>query len=320
MKTILLGFAAALVAGAAADAGAQAYPTRPVRLIVTFAPGGGTDIQARAIAERLSVTLGQPVVVDNRAGGGGTVGAALTVRAEPDGYTLCVVSGSYGANAALHDLPYDSVTDITPIVLIGTTGLLVTMHPKVPVKTIKELVAHARANPNKLNFGSAGTGGLGHLAGELFKLETKVTFTHVPYKGSGPVMIALLSGEIDSSFSSLVPSIPHVRSGKLRPIGITTPQRSPALPEVPTIGETVPGYEVVHWYGVWGPKGLPKAIVTRWNSEIAKFLQTDEMKKRLAAEGLEPAGGPPEQFLNRVKSDVTKWKRVVREAKIIGAS
>jgi tripartite-type tricarboxylate transporter receptor subunit TctC len=320
MRTIVLGIAAALVAGAAADAGAQAYPTRPVRLIVTFAPGGGTDIQARAIAERLSVTLGQPVVVDNRSGGGGTVGAALTVRAQPDGYTLCVVSGSYGANAALHDLPYDSVTDITPIVLIGTTGLLVTMHPKVPVKTIKELVAHARANPNKLNFGSAGTGGLGHLAGELFKLETRVTFTHVPYKGSGPVMIALLSGEIDSSFSSLVPSIPHVKSGKLRPIGITTPHRSPALPEVPTIGETVPGYEVVHWYGVWGPKGLPKAIVTRWNSEIASFLQSDEMKKRLAAEGLEPAGGPPEQFLNRVKSDVTKWKRVVREAKIIGAS
>jgi tripartite-type tricarboxylate transporter receptor subunit TctC len=316
MRTILLGIAAALVAGAAADAGAQAYPTRPIRLVVPFAPGGGTDIQARAIAERLTQALGQTVVVDHRPGGGGTMGALIAVRSEPDGYTLIMVSGSYGANAALHDLPYDSVTGITPIVLIGTTGLLVTMNPKVPVKTIKELIAHARANPNKLNFGSAGTGGLGHLAGELFKLETKVSFTHVPYKGSGPVMIALLGGEIDSSFSSLVPSIPHVRSGKLRPIGITTPQRSPALPEVPTIGESVPGYEVVHWYGLWGPKGLPKAIVTRWNSEIAKFLQTDEMKKRLAAEGLEPAGGPPEQFLDRIKSDVTKWKRVVREAKI----
>ncbi|HSF20907.1 MAG TPA: tripartite tricarboxylate transporter substrate binding protein [Burkholderiales bacterium] len=316
MRTILLGIAAALVAAVAVDAGAQAYPTRPIRLVVPFAPGGGTDIQARAIAERLTQTLGQTVVLDHRPGGGGTMGALITVRSEPDGYTLIMVSGSYGANAALHDLPYDSVTDITPIVLIGTTGLLVTMNPKVSVKTISELIAYAKANPNKLNFGSAGTGGLGHLAGELFKLETKVSFTHVPYKGSGPVMIALLGGEIDSSFSSLVPSIPHVRSGKLRPIGITTPQRSPALPEVPTIGETVPGYEVVHWYGLWGPKGLPKAIVTRWNSEIAKFLQTDEMKKRLAAEGLEPAGGPPEQFLNRIKSDVTKWKRVVREAKI----
>jgi tripartite-type tricarboxylate transporter receptor subunit TctC len=316
MKTVLLWIAAALASMSPPIASGQAYPTRPVRLIVTFAPGGGTDIQARAIAERLSVTLGQPVVVDNRPGGGGTVGAALTVRAEPDGYTLCVVSGSYGANAALHDLPYDSVTGIQPIVLIGETGLLVTIHPSVPIKTIRELIAHAKANPGKLNFGSAGVGGLGHLAGELFKLDTRVTFTHVPYKGSGPVMTALLGGEIDSSFSSLVPSIPHVRAGRLRPIGITTPKRAPALPEVPTIGETVPGYEVVHWYGMWGPKDLPKAIVTRWNSEVAKFLHSEEMKKRLATEGLEPAGGPPEQFRDRIKSDVEKWKRVVREAKI----
>lgn len=317
MKTVLLWFAVASIALAASGAGAQGYPTRPIRLIVPFAPGGGTDVQARAIAQHVSQALGQTVVVDHRPGGGGTLGAAIAVRASPDGYTLIMVSGSYGANAALHNLPYDSVTDIQPIVLIGTTGLLVTMHPTVPVRTIKELIAHARSNPGKLNFGSAGTGGLGHLAGELFKLETKVTFTHVPYKGSGPVMTALLGGEIDSSFSSLVPSIPHVRAGRLRPIGVTTPARSRALPDVPTIGETVPGYEVVHWYGLWGPKGLPRAIVTRWNGEIAGFLQTEEMKKRLAAEGLEPAGGPPDQFRDRIKSDVEKWKRVVREAKIV---
>lgn len=317
MKTVLLWVAVTLVAVAASGAGAQAYPARPIRLVVPFAPGGGTDAQARAISERLTQSLGQTVVVDHRPGGGGTLGAAIVVRADPDGYTLIMVSGSYGANAALHNLPYDSVTGITPIVLIGTTGLLVTMHPKVPIKSIKELIAHAKANPNKLNFGSAGTGGLGHLAGELFKLDTKVMFTHVPYKGSGPVMIALLGGEIDSSFSSLVPSIPHVRSGRLYPIGITTPKRSPALPDVPTIGETIPGYEVVHWYGLWGPKGLPKSIVTRWNGEIAKFLQTEEMKKRLATEGLEPAGGPPEQFRDRIKSDVEKWKRVVKQANIV---
>jgi tripartite-type tricarboxylate transporter receptor subunit TctC len=212
------------------------------------------------------------------------------------------------------------VTDIQPIILIGTTGLLVSMHPSVPIKTVKELIAYARANPGKLNFGSAGTGGLGHLAGELFRLHTKVQFTHIPYKGSGPVMIALLSGEVDSSFSSLVPSIPHVRAGRLRAVALTTPKRSRTLPEVPTIGETVPGYDVTHWYGIWGPKGLPSDIVTRWNQEVARVLRSDAMQKWLAQEGLEPAGGPPEEFLNRIRSDVEKWKKVVKEAKIIVAS
>jgi tripartite-type tricarboxylate transporter receptor subunit TctC len=316
-STVLLA-AAALAAAFAAGAWAQSrYPTRPIRMIVPFAPGGGTDTQARAVAQRLSQVLGQTVVVDNRPGAGGSFGAEMTVRAEPDGYTLIMVSGSYGANAALHKLPYDSVTDIQPISLIGETGLLVTMHPTVPIRTIKELIAHARANPGKLNFGSAGTGGLGHLAQELFKLETRVEFTHVPYKGSGPVTTALLSGEVHSSFSSMVPLMPHVKAGRLRPLGVTTATRSRALPDVPAIGETVPGYEVVHWYGLWGPKGLPPAIVKLWNTEIAKFLQTEEMKKRLAAEGLEPAGGPPEQFLNRIRTDVEKWKRVVREAGIV---
>jgi len=293
------------------------YPTKPIRLLTPFAPGGGTDILARLIGPQVSETFGQPIVVENRPGGGGTVGAGITVRAAPDGYTFIIVSGSYGANPALHDLPYDAVTDITPVILIGTTPLLVSMHPSVPVKTIKQLIALAKANPGRLNFGSAGVGGLGHLAGELFKLETRVQFTHVPYKGSGPVMNALLSGEADSSFSSLVPSIPHVKSGRLRAIAVTTPKRSAALPDVPTVGETVPGYEVTHWYGMWGPKGLPKDIVTRWNQEVARVLRTDAMQKWLANEGLEPAGGPPEEFLERIRSDVEKWKKVVKEAKIV---
>ena len=295
----------------------QKYPTKPIRLITPFAPGGGTDILGRLIGPQVSEALGQPVIVDNRPGGGGTLGAGITVRADPDGYTLILVSGSYGANAALHDLPYDSVTDITPIILIGTTGLLVSMHPSVPIKTIKEIIAYARANPGKLNFGSAGVGGLGHLAQELFRLQTKVDITHVPYKGSGPVMTALLSGEVNSSFSSLVPSIPHVKAGRLRAIALTTPKRSRAIPDVPTVGETVPGYEVTHWYGMWGPKGLPQPIVTRWNQEVAKVLNTEAMKKWLAQEGLEPAGGPPEEYLERIRSDVEKWKKVVKEAKIV---
>lgn len=293
------------------------YPSKPIRLLTPFAPGGGSDILARLIGPQVTEVFGQPIVVENRPGGGGTVGAGIAVRSDPDGYTLILVSGSYGANGALHDLPYDSVTGISPVILIGTTGLLVSMHPTVPIRTTQQLIAYARANPNKLNFGSAGTGGLGHLAGELFRLETKVQFTHIPFKGSGPVMTALLSGEVDSSFSSLVPSIPHVRAGRLRAIAITTPMRVRAVPDVPTIGETVPGYDVTHWYGIWGPKNLPREIVTRWNQEVAKVLKTDAMQKWLVQEGMDPAGGPPEEFRDRIKSDVDKWKKVVKEAKIV---
>lgn len=320
MKVARYLVAAALASAFAPVAWGQAYPSKPIRLLSPFAPGGGTDTLARLLGPQVSETFGQTIVVENRPGGGGTVGAGIVVRSDPDGYTLIVVSGSYGANAALHNLPYDSITDISPVILIGTTGLLVSMHPSVPIRTIKEVIAYAKANPDKLNFGSAGTGGLGHLAGELFKLHTKVRFTHVPYKGSGPVMTALLSGEVDSSFSSLVPSIPHVRAGRLRAIAITTPQRSRALPQVPTIGETVPGYDVTHWYGIWGPKGLSREIVARWNQEVARVLRTDAMRKWLAQEGLEPAGGPPEEFLDRIRNDVEKWKKVVKEAKIVVSS
>ena len=305
--------ALALLLPAAAHA-QDKYPSKPVRLLTPFAPGGGSDILARLIAPQM--TFGNQIIVENRPGGGGTIGAGIAVAAPPDGYTLILVSGSYGANAALHKLSYDTVTDITPIILVGTTGLLMSMHPTVPMKTVKDVIAYARANPNKLNFGSAGTGGLGHLAGELFKLETKVQFTHVPYKGSGPVMNALLSGEVDSSFSSLVPSIPHVKAGRLKAIAITTAKRNPALPDTPSVGETVKGYDVTHWYGIWGPKNLPKEIVTRWNQEVAKIIRSDSVRKYLAQEGLEAAGGPPEEFRDRIKNDSEKWIRVVKAAGI----
>jgi tripartite-type tricarboxylate transporter receptor subunit TctC len=292
----------------------EKYPSKTIRLLTPFAPGGGSDILARLISPQMS--FGNQIVVENRPGGGGTLGAGVVVNAPPDGYTVILVSGSYGANAALHDLPYDSVTDITPIVLVGTTGLLMSMHPSVPMKTVKDIIAYSKANPNKLNFGSAGTGGLGHLAGELFKIETKVQFTHVPYKGSGPVMNALLSGEVDSSFSSLVPSIPHVKAGRLRAIAITTAKRNPALPETPSVGETVKGYDVTHWYGIWGPKNMPREIVMRWNQEVSKIVRSDSVRKFLAQEGLQAAGGPPEVFRDRIKNDSEKWKRVVKEANI----
>jgi tripartite-type tricarboxylate transporter receptor subunit TctC len=307
----------ALSVGAGTVAAQGKWPERPIRMVTPFAPGGGSDILARALGPPVSEAIGQPIVVDNRPGGGGTLGAGIVVNAAPDGYTFILVSGSYGANAALHDLPYDSVTGITPIVLVGETGLIVTMNPKSPIKSVKDLIAHARANPNKLNFGSAGVGGLGHLSQELFQLMTGAKIVHVPYKGSGPVMNALLAGEVQSSFSSLVPSIPHIKAGRLYPIGITTPQRNPAVPDVPSIGETVPGYSVTHWYGIWGPKGLPKEIVDRMNREFAKVIKSDAVQKWLATEGMVAAGGPPEQFRDRIRGDVEQWKRVVKEANIV---
>jgi tripartite-type tricarboxylate transporter receptor subunit TctC len=292
----------------------QKYPEKPIRILTPFAPGGGSDTLARLIGPHITEAFGQSIIVDNRPGGGGSLGATIAAKADPDGYTLIVVSASYGANAVLHDLPFDSVTGIDPIILFGETGLLVAMHPSSPIHSIPELIAHLKSHPGKLNFGSAGTGGLGHLAGELFKLKTKVSFTHVPYKGSGPVMNALLAAEVHSSFSSLVPSIPHVKAGRLRPLGITTPKRSRALPDVPTIGETVPGYEVTHWYGLWGPKGIPKAIIQQWNTQVGKILRTRAMQKWFENEGMEIAGGPPAQFQNRIKDDVEKWHKVVQEA------
>lgn len=315
----LVRFTVAAIALSLFAAGVQAqskYPSRPIRLLTPFAPGGGSDLLARLIGPPLTEVLGQPIVVDNRPGGGGTLGAGIAARAEPDGYTLILVSGSYGANGALHNLPYDTVTGITPIILIGTTPLVLTVHPKVPIKSVKEFIDYDKANPGKLNIASAGVGGLDHLAGELFKLQTGVSYTTVPYKGSGPAMTALISGQVSGSMTTLVTSIPHVKAGRLRAIGVTTAKRARALPDVPAISETVPGYDVVHWYGIWGPKGLPKNIVMLWNREVAKVLRTPAAEKWLEDQGLERAGGPPEEYANRLRVDVAKWKRVVKEARI----
>lgn len=297
-------------------AAAQKYPNKPVRLLVPFAPGGGTDIVARIIAQKGSEAIGQTVVVDNRPGAGGTVGAEMAARATPDGYTLIMVSGSYGTNAALYKLPYDPVNDIQPIVMIGESGFVLSLHPSVPVTSVKQLIAHAKANPNKLNYASTGTGGITHLATEYFELLAGTKMTHVPYKGTGPALTALLGGQIQLIFGAMPAAAPHVKSGKLRGIGVTTAERSSALPDVPPIAETVKGYEVVLWYGMWGPKGTPREVVSLWNSEVAKILKTPELQKRLDRDGIEPAGGPPEQFLKAIRRDVEKWKKVVKDAKI----
>ena len=292
------------------------YPTKPVRLIVPFAPGGGTDIVARALSKNLTAAFGQSVVVDNRAGGGGTIGAETTVRAAPDGYTLAMVSGSYGANAALFKLSYDPINDITPISLIGETGFLVSLHPSVQAKTIPELITLAKAKPNSLNYASTGTGGITHLATELFDIMAGTKMTHVPYKGTGPAITDVLGGQVQLIFGALPAMVPQHKAGRLRGIAVTTGKRVATLPDVPTVGESLKGYEAVLWYAAWGPKNLPKEIVTRWNTEIAKAMTTPELKERMASEGLEPAGGPPTQLADMLNREIPKWIRVVKEANV----
>jgi len=293
------------------------YPAKPIRLIVPFAPGGGTDIVARVLAQKLSEGFKQTVIVDNRAGGGGTMGVETAVRAMPDGYTTIIMSGSYATNAANFKLTYDPVNDILPMGLIGDTAFIVALHPGVPIKTVAELVAYARAKPGALNYGSSGPGGIAHLSGELFDLLAGTRMTHIAYKGTGPALNDLLGGQIQLIFGSAPSTIPLVRSNRLRAIAVTTTKRSGALPELPTVAESgVPGYEVVLWYGVLGPKGLPKPMVERWNAEIRKATKLPDMKERLISEGFDIDDSPPAVFQALLKRDVAKWIKVVKDAKI----
>ena len=296
-------------------AAAQQYPTKPVRLVVPFPPGG-TDIVARTIAQKATEALGQSVIVDNRAGGGGTIGSETVVRATPDGYTLAMVSASYATNPALHKLPYDPVKDIQPIVMIGQSGWALALNPAVPLKSTKELVAHNKANPGKLNYASTGTGGATHLTTVLFELMTGAKMTHIPYKGTGPALNDLIGGQVQLMFAALPSVIPQLKAGRLRALGVTTLKRAGALPDLPAITEAVPGYEAVTWYGMLGPKGLPRNVVARWNGEVARIIQTDDMKNRMTLEAIEAAGGPPEEFLNVIRRDVEKWTKVVKAAGI----
>lgn len=312
--------ATALLATVGTAHAQQKYPVRPIRLVVPFAPGGGTDIMARSLAQKLSEAFGQTVVVDNRAGGGGTVGTETVIRANPDGYTMIIVSGSFAANAAVYKLPYDSVNDIAPVALVGETGNVIALPLAVPIKSIQELIAYDKASPGKLNYGSTGTGGFTHLITELFNQLAGTKLTHIPYKGTGPALNDLLGGQIQVLFGSLPSTIPLIKQNRVRGIGVTTPKRSPALPDIPAIGEAVPGYEAVLWYGFWGPKGLPKNIVTLWNTEIRKALKQPDLRQRLANEGLEPSDSPPARFNEVVKRDVAKWIRVVKTGNIKAGS
>ena len=303
----------ALLLAASGGHAQQNYPTKPIRLVVPFAPGGPTDIVARTLAQKLTETFKQTVVVDNRSGGGGTIGSETAVKANPDGYTmLFIAGGAYAANAALYKLPYDPVNNVAPVALISESGFVVALHPSVPIKNTKELIAYDKANPGKLNYGSGGTGSASHLGTELFNQMAGTKLTHVPYKGGGPALNDLLGAQIQLMLGGFPQVFPHIKLNRLRGISVTTAKRSSAAPDIPTVGETVAGYEVIAWYGVLGPKGLSKDIVGRWNSEINRVLQLHDMKERIAGDGMEPGGGSPERVGELLKRDVAKWQRVIK--------
>jgi tripartite-type tricarboxylate transporter receptor subunit TctC len=287
-----------------------------VRLIVPFAPGGGTDASARLIAQKLTESFAKSVVVDNRAGGGGTVGVETAVNATPDGYTMLLISASYATNAAIYKLPYDAVNDITPVTQVFDSATVVALHPSIPVMSVKELIAYAKAKPAALNYGSSGTGGITHLSTELFDQLAGTRMTHVPYRGTGPAMNDLLGGQIQLIFGAVASVMPHVNAKRLRGIAVTSAKRSIGAPELPPVSETVAGYEAAIWYGVVGPKGLPKQIVQRWNTEIDRIIGLPEMKERMIREGFERVEVSPARFHELLKREVSKWNTVVKKGNI----
>jgi tripartite-type tricarboxylate transporter receptor subunit TctC len=294
---------------------AQQYPSKPVRIIVPFAPGGGSDFIARFMAQRLTESFGSQVIVENKPGAGGVLGIEQGIKAPADGYTLTLIASSYTVNPSIYKLNFDPVTDITPIIQISQGPLLVVVNPALPVKSIKDLITLAKSKPGEVTFASSGQGSVIHLATELFDTMAKVKMNHIPYKGTGPALTDTLAGQTNVFFSSTANAMPHVKAGKLRAIAVTTAKRIPALPDVPTVAESgVPGYDVVLWHGLIGPKGLPKTVVDRINGDVTKSLKLKETAEQLQNDGVAPAGGTPEQFAAQIKKEIGIWKKVAADA------
>jgi tripartite-type tricarboxylate transporter receptor subunit TctC len=312
--------ALALLAPAAPTAAQQGapFPVKPLRLIVPLAPGGTGDTLGRLIAEKLAEQLGQPVVVENRPGANGQIGTEAVVRAAPDGYTLLMGStGAIAINPGLYGakLAFDPLRDLAPVSRVASTASILVVHPALPVKSVKELVALARARPGQLFYSSAGSGSTPHLHAALFASMAGVSLVHVPYKGSSPGRVALASGETQVMIDGLIPSLPLIRAGKLRPLGVTSAARNPAVPEVPTIAEAgVPGYEADQWYGVLAPAAVPREILARLNAAVLKGLEAADLRRRLADQGGTPAGTSPEQFGAFIRAEIAKWSKVIRES------
>ncbi len=294
------------------------YPTRPVRLMVSYPPGGPSDLTARLAAPYLAGALGQQFVVDNRGGAGGTLAVGLLTQATPDGYTLLMSAGGeiVIAPSLRRKLPYDPTRDIIPISRVGSSQLVLVVHPSVAAKSVKDLVALAKAKPGSINFASAGSGSTAHLAGEQFKHLAGIDIVHVPYKGAGPALTDLVGGQVQMLISAYSSAFPHIKAGKLRALGVTGSKRIASAPDLPTIAESVPGYEVLSWYGLHAPKGTPPAIIKLLHREMAAMVRKPEITQRLTALGIEPEGNSPQEFLAQIKTEIASWAKVIKAAKI----
>jgi tripartite-type tricarboxylate transporter receptor subunit TctC len=310
---------AAIPMAYAASAEVDKYPTKPVRLIGPFVPGGGTDITARAVAAKLSERWGQQVIVDNRSGAAGAIGVELTATAVPDGYTICLISASHSVNSATNPkLPYDLTKDLQGISQATSLFYVMYVHPAVPAKSIQELITYAKANPAKLNFGSSGTGGLQHLAGEMFNFLGGVKMVHVPYKGGAAAIADALAGNIQVGFGTLLSSRAHYKAGRLRGLAITARQRSAIAPEYPTVAEAgLPGYEVDQWYGIITSAKVPRPLVDKLSAAIAEAVKSPETAQRMSAEGSTPVGSTPDQFNAHIRSEIAKWRKLVKQAGLV---
>lgn len=307
--------AAALAMAALANAQTVAFPTKPMRIIVPFPPGGGTDKLARMLGAHLTTTLGQPVVVDNRSGAGSVVGTELVAKSPPDGHTLLFTTAAYAMGAGMRArLPYDPIKDIAPVTLLAISPSLLIVHPSLPVRSVKELITFAKTNPGRLNYGSSGSGAPYHIATEMLKSMSGMDITHVPYKGAGPAIVAAISGEVTLLIGNIISALPLAKSGRMRALGVTSLKRSPLAPEIVTIHEAgLPGYEFVTWFGVLLPGATPAAIIQRLHGEIRQAIVSPEMRTAMLADGAEPNGMPPEQFATLIKSDIQRYAKLAKQ-------
>ncbi len=297
----------------------QPYPSRPVRLIIPFPPGGSNDVIGRMFGIQLGERLGQPVVIDNRGGAGSVIGTEAAAKSAPDGYTLLLISIAYAFSPAMYkSIPYDPAKAFAPVGMIGSGPVVLVVHPSVPANSVKDLIALARQKPGALRLASAGIGSFQHLAGELFRLQSGVSFLHVPYKGGGPAMTDVIGGHAEVMMSSLIQTTPQIRGGKLRALGVSGTKRSPALPDVPTIAEALPGYDATNWWGVVAPAGTPQPVIDRLHADIAAIVTSAETRKRLEAEGAEALSMEPAEFGRFIQAETAKWSKVVKEAGITG--
>ena len=298
-------------------AAAQSYPSKPVRLIVPFPPGGSNDVVGRMIAAQLSTRLDKPVFVENQGGAGGLIGTEMAARSQPDGYTLLLISVAYAFNPAIYKLPYDPATAFAPVAILGAGPVVIAVTSKLPVGSVKELIALAEEKPGELNYATAGVGSFQHLASELFKLQAGVDIVHIPFKGGGPAMMDVIAGNTQITIGSLIQMLPQIRAGKLKALGVGSANRIAALPELPTITEAgVPGYEVTNWWGIVVPAGTPRSVIDRLNKDLTAIVASPETKKRFETEGAEPLSMSPEEVGRFIAAETAKWARVVKDAGI----